>query len=77
MMLMDQLENAFPALSTTALGAKFAVQGLNYCSNKNKKKIVKSYKGMVVDTCVHQFGYDFYDDNLPPSIPLSHLHLTL
>ena len=57
MLLMDQLDEAFPALSTTALGAKFAVQGLNYCNNKNKKKIVKSYKGIVVDTCVHQFRY--------------------
>ena len=34
MMTMDQLDNAFPAFSTTALGAQFAVEALNYCSNK-------------------------------------------
>jgi hypothetical protein len=31
---MDQLDTAFPALSTTALGSKAAVEGLNYCNNK-------------------------------------------
>lgn len=34
MMLMDQLDNAFPALSTTHLGSQFIIEGLNYCSNK-------------------------------------------
>lgn len=34
MILMDQLDTAFPALSTTALGSKAAVEGLNYCNNK-------------------------------------------
>ena len=33
-MLMDQLDTAFPALSTTALGSKAAIEGLNYCNNK-------------------------------------------
>lgn len=34
MMLMDQLEDAFPALSTTHIGSQFIIEGLNYCSNK-------------------------------------------
>ena len=67
MMTMDQLDNAFPAFSTTALGAQFAVEALNYCSNKvcggvcgdasNKKRIIKSYKTIIADTCVHPYGY--------------------
>ena len=34
MILMDKLDNAFPAFSTTALGVPFAVEALNSCSNK-------------------------------------------
>lgn len=34
MMLMNQVDTAFPALSTTAWGARFLVEGLNYCNNK-------------------------------------------
>lgn len=34
MMLMDQVDTAFPAFSTTAWGVRFIVNALNYCNNK-------------------------------------------
>lgn len=68
---MDQVDNAFPAFSTTYYGSLFVVEGLNYCSNKvlsfhsyfilqNKRKILKSFKGILVDGAVHEYAFDFY-----------------